>query len=62
MTLDPKLARTIVRKRERGAREIEEANELIRKAIADGASYRELARAIGLDDATVHYIVNGRKR
>jgi hypothetical protein len=62
VTLDPKVARAIVRKRQRGAREVEEANELIRKAIADGATLRELGDAIGLSDATVHYIVNGRKR
>lgn len=60
--LDDATARALAGAGAKAAAWTEKRNALIRQAIADGAGVREVARAVGLNHATVLNIIKPRQR
>ena len=62
MPLDDDTARELSRAAKQAASWTERRNALIREAVAAGGGVREVARAVGLNHATVLNILKPRKR
>ena len=62
MPLDDQTARDLTNAAAKVRTWTDKRNALIRRAHAAGAGIREMARATGLNVATVHNIINPRKR
>lgn len=62
MPLDENTARELSRAAKQAATWTERRNALIRQAVADGGGVREVARAVGLNHATVLNIIKPRRR
>lgn len=62
MSLDDDTARELSRAAKKAAAWTEKRNDLIREAVANGGGVREVARAVGLNHATVLNIITPRKR
>ena len=62
MPLDDQTARELSRAASNVRTWTEKRNNLIREARANGGGLREIARACGLNEATVHNIITPRSR
>lgn len=60
--LDDSTARELTRAGKKAAEWTEKRNDLIRAAVGAGAGVREVARAVGLNHATVLNIIKPRQR
>lgn len=60
--LDENTARALTRAAKQAATWTDKRNQLIREAVAAGGGVREVARAVGLNHATVLNIVKPRQR
>jgi DNA invertase Pin-like site-specific DNA recombinase len=62
MPLDDATTRELARAAKQAATWTEKRNALIREAVAAGGGVREVARAVGLNHATVINIIKPRQR
>jgi hypothetical protein len=62
VALDPEDRRQLQRAGRKSRESVQERDELIRAKAAKGATYREIAEAVGLSHTAVMFIVRGRTR